>query len=192
VDRAAFERALAAGTIADTLNEYPVTAGDFFLLEARTVHAIGAGCLLYEIQQTSDVTFRVDDWGRVGLDGKPRPLHVRESLDTIDFSRSGFGPQRPAWRAHPEGGEARTLVDGAYFAVEEWRGLRRISPATDRCAIVIALESSDAGDHLPTLATAGGSVVLPPMTTALVPAAAGGFTVEAPAVARLLIARPKL
>ena len=92
IDRAAFEAALAAGQLEQTLNRFEPQAGDFFFLEARTVHALGEGCLVYEIQQTSNITFRVYDWGRVGLDGKPRPLHVAESLETIDFSRTGFGP----------------------------------------------------------------------------------------------------
>src|SRR5262245_51435658 len=85
VDRAAFERALAEDRLAETLNRFEPRAGDFFFLEPRTVHALGAGCLLYEIQQTSDITFRAYDWGRKGLDGQPRALHVQESLDTIDF-----------------------------------------------------------------------------------------------------------
>src|SRR5207248_1624450 len=104
VDRAGFEAALEQNRIAQTLNRFDVNAGDFFFLDARTVHALGAGCLLYEIQQTSDVTFRVYDWGRLGLDGQPRPLHVAQSLDTIDFSRTGFGPRRSAWNEADERG----------------------------------------------------------------------------------------
>jgi len=78
-----------------------------FFIEARTVHALGEGCLLYEIQQTSDTTFRVYDWDRMGLDGRPRPLHVAESLATIDFSRTGFGPLRPAGAPIPQAGSRR-------------------------------------------------------------------------------------
>jgi mannose-6-phosphate isomerase len=182
VDRAAFEQALAAGTLESTLNRYDAEAGDFFFLDARTVHALGQGCLIYEIQQTSNVTFRVYDWGRVGLDGKPRPLHVDQSLATIDFSRDAFGPRRPTFVAHPRGGEWRVLADCAYFRLEERRGVGIAEPATDRCTVVITLEGAG------TLASAGGQVTMAPMQTALVPAAAGAWTLTAQDPARPLLA----
>ena len=85
ITKDSFDHARKNGTLSSTLNRFVTKPGDFFFIPARTVHALGAGCLIYEIQQTCDTTFRVDDWGRVGLDGKPRPLHVNESLTTIDF-----------------------------------------------------------------------------------------------------------
>src|SRR4029453_17945962 len=107
IDRPAFEAAVAAGQVGGTLNTYRPREGDFFFLEARTVHALGEGCLVYEVQQTSNITFRVYDWGRLGLDGKPRPLHVAESLQTIDFQRTGFGPLHPPIVEDPRGGRTR-------------------------------------------------------------------------------------
>ena len=185
VDRAAFERALAEGTLEQTLNRYDSQAGDFFFLEARTVHALGEGCLVYEIQQTSNVTFRVYDWGRVGLDGKPRQLHVKESLETIDFERSGFGP-RPMEESHdPRGGVTRRLAECAYFDLEERTGQRLDVEGSGRAVIVIALEGQ------PTLITAVGAEDLLPMQTALVPAAAGDLVIESPTPARVLVARPR-
>lgn len=83
VGRAQFERALAEGTVEACLNRLPVTAGDSLLVRSGTVHAIDAGNLILEIQQNSDTTYRVYDWGRMGLDGRPRQLHVRESLTSI-------------------------------------------------------------------------------------------------------------
>jgi mannose-6-phosphate isomerase len=65
--------------------------GDCLFIPSGRVHAIGAGLLIYEIQQNSDTTYRVFDWNRVGLDGKPRALHVQESLQSIDFA--DFEPQ---------------------------------------------------------------------------------------------------
>jgi mannose-6-phosphate isomerase len=62
-----------------------VQTGDAMFLPSGRVHAIGAGLVIFEIQQNSDTTFRVHDWNRVGLDGKPRELHVRQSLESIDF-----------------------------------------------------------------------------------------------------------
>jgi mannose-6-phosphate isomerase len=199
IDRPAFERALAAGEVAGTLNRYDPQAGDFFFLEARTVHALGEGCLVYEVQQTSNITFRVYDWGRVGLDGKPRPLHVRESLDTIDFARTGFGPQRPAFATDARGGQTRSLCSCAYFTLDEWRGDSFTAAASGRCAVLVCLEGEAAVE------TSGGEVTLAAMQTALVPAAAGGFRVRgtgagarapagagAGAAAGLLIAEPRL
>lgn len=175
IDRVAFEGALGAGRLVDTLNRFDARAGDFFLLEARTVHALGSGCLLLEIQQTCDVTFRVYDWDRPGLDGKPRSLHVHESLETIDFGRTGMGPQRPIWTPERDGAVC-TLVDGKAFRVDE----RRLSPHADvtlplgtACAVVTVV--SGAG----TVATASGRVALAATRTVLVPAVAQSFSLHA-------------
>jgi mannose-6-phosphate isomerase len=190
VSREAFELALVDHTLAATLNRFEGRAGDVFFIEARTVHALGEGCLLYEIQQTSDTTFRVYDWDRMGLDGRPRPLHVAESLATIDFSRTGFGPLRPAWHTDPSGGIAsRSLVTCPYFAVEQLRvaagaTLRRLS--RDVCAVVTCIDGRGV------LATDGGALPLVPLQTALLPAACGVWQARSDsATLDLLIATPR-
>ncbi len=188
IDRFAFEKALAEGRIADTLNCYAAKADDFFFLDARTVHALGAGCLLIEVQQTSDVTFRVHDWNRPGLDGKPRPLHPRQSLDTIDFSRTGFGPQHPAWRAHVGGGRVRRLADCPHFTVDEHDtdgATHILGEHAGRCSLVSCL-TADA-----TLTVGRGQVALGKTRTALVPAAAGAFRLDTPAPTRILVSTPR-
>jgi mannose-6-phosphate isomerase len=83
VTRDQFERALAAGTVEQCVHRFPVVPGDSILVRSGQLHAIDAGCLILEIQQNSDTTYRVFDWGRMGLDGKPRKLHVAESLRSI-------------------------------------------------------------------------------------------------------------
>jgi mannose-6-phosphate isomerase len=98
VDRAGLERAAAEGTVDDCLHRVPVLAGDCVFIPAGTVHAIGEGLLLAEIQQTSDVTFRLYDWGRSAADGQPRPLHVEQALECIDFGRGPVDPVEPALR----------------------------------------------------------------------------------------------
>ncbi len=70
-----------AGEIEDCLNWVPVRPGDVFYIPAGTVHALGGGIQCYEVQQSSDVTYRFWDWGRVGKDGKPRELHTEKALD---------------------------------------------------------------------------------------------------------------
>lgn len=71
--------------ITDVLASHPVAPGDAFFIPAGRIHAIGAGISLYEIQQTSNTTYRIYDYGRPGLDGKPRQLHTEEALDAIDY-----------------------------------------------------------------------------------------------------------
>lgn len=85
VSKAQFEEAIANGTVEDVLQFYPVQPGDTFMIPAGTVHAIGKGVLLAEIQQPSDITFRVFDWNRVDDEGNARELHVQEALEAIDF-----------------------------------------------------------------------------------------------------------
>ena len=73
-------------TITDVLHDYNVSAGDVFFLPAGRIHSIGTGCFIAEIQQTSDITYRIYDFGRVGLDGKPRELHTELSKAAIDYT----------------------------------------------------------------------------------------------------------
>lgn len=199
IDRTAFESALAAARVEESLNRFDCRAGDFFFLQGRTVHALGAGCLLYEVQQTSDVTFRIWDWGRMGLDGKPRPVHLRESLETIDFSRTGFGPRPAITCGHVAGGQVRRLIDCRHFRVEE-RILAAVEQTTRHhgredvegegqpvCSVVSCF--SGAGR----IETAGGEIDLKPMQTVLIPAAAHGFRAQAAAPNfRFLHATPHL
>jgi len=86
VTRADFERRIGDGSVAECFHRAKVRAGDSMFLPSGRVHAIGAGLVIFEIQQNSDTTYRVFDWNRVGLDGKPRELHVPQSLASIDFN----------------------------------------------------------------------------------------------------------
>lgn len=84
--RAAFERRVDAGTVADCLHRVRVKPGDAMFLPSGRVHAIGGGVVIFEVQQNSDTTYRVFDWNRTDATGKPRDLHRRESLASIDFN----------------------------------------------------------------------------------------------------------
>ena len=86
IDREKYEQALNSKKLKDILNVEKVTQGDVFFIPAGRVHAIGKGILLAEIQQTSNITYRIYDWERVGADGKPRELHTDLALDAIDFN----------------------------------------------------------------------------------------------------------
>lgn len=103
-----FEQRLADGTAEVCMRRLAVHAGDSLLIQSGVMHAIDAGNVILEIQQNSDTTYRVYDWGRVGLDGKPRALHVGESLECL---RAASGMAAPALR--PRGAEV--LADCAEF-----------------------------------------------------------------------------
>jgi len=100
-DRHAFEREVARGTSELCLHKFEPRAGDCLFLPAGVVHAPGAGLLLAEIQQASDTTFSMHDWIRVGLDGKPRKLHVDEALDVIRYDYGPAVPRPPAATSDP-------------------------------------------------------------------------------------------
>jgi mannose-6-phosphate isomerase len=80
-----FIHRIEQGTVEECFHRVPVEAGDAMFLPSGRVHALGAGMVIFEIQQNSDTTYRVFDWNRLGLDGKPRDLHIKESLESIDF-----------------------------------------------------------------------------------------------------------
>ncbi|MDO4428161.1 MAG: class I mannose-6-phosphate isomerase [Atopobiaceae bacterium] len=86
-DRAELAAMIEEGRWDDMLNLVPCRVGDFFPIEPGTVHAIQGGTLILETQQSSDVTYRVYDYDRVGDDGKPRDLHIRQSLDVVDYAQ---------------------------------------------------------------------------------------------------------
>jgi mannose-6-phosphate isomerase len=81
-----YVRRVSDNTITDVLHDYKVKDGDVFFLPAGRIHSIGAGCFIAEIQQTSDITYRIYDFGRLGLDGKPRELHTELAKDAIDYT----------------------------------------------------------------------------------------------------------
>lgn len=85
VTRSLAERALESGAFEELLHRIPVRRGDSLFVPGGRIHAIGGGCLIAEVQQNSDTTFRVFDWNRRGEDGVPRELHVAQSLACIDF-----------------------------------------------------------------------------------------------------------
>jgi mannose-6-phosphate isomerase len=132
--------AIDSGQVEPLLHRIEPKPGDCILVESGTVHAIGAGVLLAEIQETSDATFRIYDWGRTGADGKPRALHIREALESIDFERGPVDPITP--RVEPMGGGQRALLSrSAYFALERL-DLTHVTAVgrRDRFTILMALE----------------------------------------------------
>ena len=81
ISRSEFEERIKNNTLDEVMNYVPVKKGDVFFIKAGTLHAIGKGILIAEIQQNSNTTYRVSDYGRLGADGKPRELHVKNAVD---------------------------------------------------------------------------------------------------------------
>ena len=143
VSRNQFADAIRSGGVEPLLHRIPAKAGDCILIESGTVHAIGAGVLLAEIQQTSDATFRVYDWGRVGPDGKPRTLHIDQALESIDFERGPVNPIAPRVEALPGGSKREHLSQSAYFALERLNLTQAMTVGrADRFTILMNLAGS--------------------------------------------------
>jgi mannose-6-phosphate isomerase len=174
VTREQFEQAIHANTLEDCVHRFPVKAGDSILVHSGQIHAIDAGNLILEIQQNSDTTYRVYDWGRLGLDGKPRQMHVNESLKSIRWDDFEPAPVR---------GENRSAViaDAREFRIRRvplaaGETIRVSAGEQARILSVVsgAVKVSESGEVI----SRGDNVVLP---------YAGAFTFEAPEPALLLM-----
>ncbi len=171
VTREAFTGALEAGEdVSSMLHRVDVAPGDAIFIPAGRVHAIGAGCLIVEIQQNSDTTYRVFDFNRPGLDGEPRELHVPQSIASIDWDDA----EPPL----DSGGDG-PIVDNPFFAVTRYvLAGPSVLTAPGECAIVAVVEGTvrcgdrtfppgqfflvpaDAGADLPVVPASGSATVL--------------------------------
>ena len=180
VTRERFTAAVAAGTLEDCVHAFSVAAGDSILVHSGQVHAIDAGNLILEIQQNSDTTYRVYDWGRVGLDGRPREMHLEQSLRSIDWNDFEPAPLRaaPTSGVIAECREFRirriVLGPGQRFHLRAGEGPRLVSVVSG------ALEAgSEPASARPPVRLARGDTVLAPH--------AGAFTFAADAAAIVLV-----
>lgn len=110
VTRVDFQSAITNGTVDQVVHAITPQKGDSIFIPSGRLHAIGAGLLIYEIQQNSDTTYRIFDWNRVGLDGKPRDLHVEQSMRCIDFDDVEPPMDEP---------NGNTLAHCPYFRVDQ-------------------------------------------------------------------------
>ncbi|HYF94766.1 MAG TPA: type I phosphomannose isomerase catalytic subunit [Symbiobacteriaceae bacterium] len=170
VDAAAFAAAVANGRTLETLRYIPVQAGDVFYVPAGTIHALGRGTVVAEVQQSSDTVYRVYDYGRTGLDGKPRELHVEHALRVTRCDT----PARPFRPAAPEPNQWQTLVESEFFAVAraECRGAWAQATASDSCDALLVLS----GDGAVVWGT-GEREILGTGAALLVPAGLGAYEI---------------
>lgn len=150
------------GTFEELLERRVVQLDDSLIVPAGTMHAIGAGVLLYEVQENSDITYRLYDWGRVDSQGRPRELHLEHALNSLRHDRHAVVTQplaRDDWR--------EVLAACRYFVLERWRidGARRVSSTGNtsfRLLSCIAGEATIlAGDAAPLTLPLGCTVLLP-------------------------------
>ena len=126
-----FAAAIRSGEVEHLLHRFEPKPGDCILIEAGTVHAIGAGVLLAEIQEMSDATFRIYDWGRVGADGKPRPASYSRGAGIDRFRpRPGRPDHARGTSQSPAAGRASGCRDRPYFALERLKLVQPRSWAT--------------------------------------------------------------
>lgn len=147
------KNALQENRILDVLFEYQPQAGDCFFIPAGTVHALGAGLLVAEVQQASNTTYRMFDWNRLGPDLKPRPLHLAASLEVADVQRGPVRPQAPVearWGGqicnNTDGSseashlQVHSLVAGDYFLIDRVEANGMVSLPSQACQILICWE----------------------------------------------------
>jgi mannose-6-phosphate isomerase len=140
ITQTSFKNALEAGTVQDTLAHFKPDAGDTIFIPARTVHTMG-GVVVFEVQENSDMTFRLYDWGKVDPQtGRPRELHVEQGLATITFPQDPITPVKPA----PDSVSPvlkESLVQCDHFNLWRVAGDERFSlGATQECRIGVCLE----------------------------------------------------
>jgi len=167
-----FQQAIKDGTVEDCLNRVPVSAGDAIFVPAGTAHTIGPGLLLCEIQEYSDITYRVYDYNRAGADGKPRALHIQKALEVMRFGAQTGGRATPLPLAS-DVGERTLLVACRHFAVERWTFSSRRPAQTShqRFELLIVIEGE--GD----VESRGVSAKYVPGEAWFLPAALGEYVI---------------
>jgi mannose-6-phosphate isomerase len=131
VTRQVFRRAIDEGNVENCLTRIPVSAGDAIFVPAGTAHTIGPSSVLCEIQQNSDVTYRVYDYDRRQNDGTIRPLHINKAMDVLNFDRQRGGKVEGI-RTSANGAEISHFAANKYFALEKWQFSKPIDRNTNQ------------------------------------------------------------
>ncbi|SIT07733.1 mannose-6-phosphate isomerase, type 1 [Alicyclobacillus vulcanalis] len=141
-NRESYLRAVKEGRVREFLRYKPIHKGDLVFVPSRTLHALLRGTKVLEVQQTSDVTYRVYDWDRVDANGKPRQLHIEKAADVIDYEKQPDEPTPVAMAEEPGFAWVR-LVSCPYFTLDRVRlearsaELEQGAPGNPDCAIVV-------------------------------------------------------
>lgn len=159
-DRHALAREIARGTTELCLHKLEPHVGDCVFIPAGTVHALGEGLVVAEIQQASNTTYRLFDWNRVDKDGQPRPLHVEAGLEAIDYDRGPVYPQTPL----PVSEQVERLVECDKFVLERWQPAGSMALSDDDRFHLLAVLAGEVQLEHPALSGSlhGGDTVLVP------------------------------
>ncbi|MCX7872076.1 MAG: class I mannose-6-phosphate isomerase [Verrucomicrobiae bacterium] len=126
VSKEEFIKKIDEGTLEECMQKFNVKEGDAFFIPSGRIHGLGKGPVIFEIQQNSDTTYRVYDWNRIGLDGKPRPLHIKEALKSINFSDYDGGLIKSRYSQNKTI-KVRYLVEDKLFRVNACKVKRGVS-----------------------------------------------------------------
>ncbi len=170
ISKEEFARRIQENTLLEVCNSVPVKKGDVFFIEAGTLHAIGAGILIAEIQQNSNSTYRVYDYGRLGADGKPRQLHIEKALDVTRLAPPSRQPGPEGQPQRFPGGTETLLGSCEYFTASllETDGAAEIAVGRDSFHSLLILSGEG------TLSWPGGSCPVKKGDSFFLPAGLGG------------------
>ncbi|MGY8768789.1 MAG: type I phosphomannose isomerase catalytic subunit [Pirellulales bacterium] len=161
IGRTELEEAIATKQTDQVLHVIQPKPGDCLFIPARSIHALGAGLLVAEIQQSSNTTFRLFDWNRTDNDGNSRPLHIDQSLETINFNQGPIHLQVPQSLEDPD---VEQLVACDQFVLNRctWQGQKLVGGG-DRFHILSVVEGQVSLDHplFPQPLTTGQTVLIP-------------------------------
>jgi len=156
---------LENGTIEECLHHVSPSPGECYYIPAGTVHALGDGVLIAEVQQSSDVTFRLFDWNRTDAQGNHRPVHIEQAMECIDFQRGPIQPVEPTLLHQDENAELNQLIDSPFFRIDNLLIHNEfLLPANSTCKVVMSLSGKG------TMSTKESSYSLPVGKTYLIPA----------------------
>lgn len=178
--------AIVSGHVTEVLQYVPVQPGDFVFVPAGMMHALGPGIMIYELQQTSDTTYRVYDWDRLGLDGKPRELHLEKSLKCAQFTVNPPAKIDYQMEQAADGVLIARLVRGQYFCLDKLRltgNSYSLNTQRQRAHLVTALTG-----HIELRIESQIPLLLPQGTSVFVPAAIHRYTLIPDGEAEVLVA----
>ena len=176
VDKAAFEKSIKDGTLESCMNFMPVETGDFLNIPCGMVHAIGKGIIIAEVQQSSNTTYRVYDYNRIGADGKLRELHIDKALDVIDFSIT----QKSCHKSQgiqvdlTSKSNKNVKIANKYFCIEMYDVNDTVEENADGSKFYVYMICSGSGR----ISYEGGCTDIKSGETIFIPASLGRYTLE--------------
>ena len=174
VTKESFQQAVADGTSGDTMRPVPVNKEDAIFVRGGRVHAIDEGCLILEIQQNSNTTYRLYDWGRVGADGKPRELHIDQAIDVINFNETENSLVEPKVLVDTENFQCLEVLKCEYFQLEKLTFSAPLEvPMSGKTFHALFVSEGEAE-----IAWGDESITAPAGTSILIPAALPAYTLD--------------